>query len=73
MHGPIMKSDPPVVDVIIIGGGFAGTMTTAHIVKRGLKIVLVEGSEHAGLGTAYSTRDAQRAGRQDERMARPAR
>ena len=43
---------------MIIGGGFSGTMAAAQLVRRGLSVVLVEGGGRAGLGTAYSTREA---------------
>ena len=53
-----MKSDQALADVAIIGGGFSGTMVAAQAVRRGLKVVLIEGGGRAGQGTAYSTRDA---------------
>ena len=45
-------------DVIVVGGGFSGTMAAAQLVRRGLSVVLIEGGGRAGLGTAYSTREA---------------
>jgi len=51
-----MKSDVT-ADVIVVGGGFSGTMAAAQLVRRGLGVVLVEGGGRAGLGTAYSTRE----------------
>jgi len=53
-----MKSDAAHADVIVVGGGFSGTMAAAQLVRRGLSVVLVEGGGRAGLGTAYSTREA---------------
>lgn len=53
-----MKSDAAESDVLIVGGGFSGTMVAAQLVRRGLRVVLVEGGGRAGQGTAYSTRDA---------------
>ena len=53
-----MKSDAAHADVIVVGGGFSGTMAAAQLVRRGLGVVLVEGGGRAGLGTAYSTREA---------------
>ncbi len=53
-----MKSDDAIADVVIVGGGFSGTMAAAQLVRRGLSVVLVEGGGRAGLGTAYSTREA---------------
>ena len=51
-----MRSDEP-VDVAIVGGGFSGTMAAAQLVRRGLRVVLVEGGGRGGRGIAYSTRD----------------
>jgi uncharacterized NAD(P)/FAD-binding protein YdhS len=51
-----MRSDR--ADVVVVGGGFSGTMAAAQLVQRGLAVVLVEGGGRAGLGTAYSTREA---------------
>ena len=53
-----MKSDPADADVVIVGGGFSGTMMAAQLVRRGLTVLLVEGGGRAGQGTAYSARDA---------------
>ena len=58
MRGLIMKSEPADADVVIVGGGFSGTMIAAQLSNRGLRVALVEGGERAGQGTAYSTRDA---------------
>ena len=52
-----MRSDQ-VADVVVVGGGFSGTMAAAQLVRQGLGVVLVEGGGRAGLGTAYSTREA---------------
>ena len=53
-----MKSEPAPADAVVVGGGFSGTMAAAQLVRRGLNVVLVEGGGRAGLGTAYSTREA---------------
>ena len=53
-----MKSDVAARDAIIVGGGFSGTMAAAQLARRGLTSLLIEGSERAGRGTAYSTREA---------------
>ena len=49
-----MKSDRPVA---IVGGGFSGTMVAAHLARRGIRSVLIDGSGRMGRGTAYSTRE----------------
>ena len=49
-----MKSDSA-ADVIIIGGGFSGTMLAAQLAQRGLGSVIVEARGRAGRGTAFST------------------
>ena len=53
-----MKSDSAAPDVIIVGGGFSGTMAAAELAKRGLRSMLIEGGDRAGRGTAYSTCEA---------------
>ena len=52
-----MKSDIVATDVVIVGGGFSGTMMAAQLARRGLASLLVEGGGRAGRGTAYSTRE----------------
>ncbi|HXG82243.1 MAG TPA: FAD/NAD(P)-binding protein, partial [Sphingomicrobium sp.] len=47
-----MKSEDPVV---IIGGGYSGTMIAAELARRGIGCVIVEGGGRQGRGTAYST------------------
>ena len=41
--------------VIVVGGGFSGTMVAAELARRGVRSVLVDGSGREGRGTAYST------------------
>jgi uncharacterized NAD(P)/FAD-binding protein YdhS len=41
--------------VIIVGGGFSGTMLAAELARKGIASTLVEGRGRAGQGTAYST------------------
>jgi len=53
-----MKSEPTDTDVVIVGGGFSGTMMAAQLCARGLCVTLIEGGGRAGQGTAYSTSDA---------------
>ena len=43
--------------VVIIGGGYSGTMVAAELARRGVPSVLVDGSGREGLGTAYSTEE----------------
>ncbi|MFP5328881.1 MAG: FAD/NAD(P)-binding protein [Alphaproteobacteria bacterium] len=43
--------------VTVIGAGFSGTMVAAHLARRGIESVLVEGGGRAGQGTAFSTPD----------------
>ena len=52
-----MRSDAADTDVVIVGGGFSGTMMAAQLCARGLRVTLIEGGGRAGQGTAYSTRD----------------
>ncbi|MEQ7874835.1 FAD/NAD(P)-binding protein [Sphingomonas sp. ASV193] len=44
------------VDVIVIGGGFSGTMVAARLAARGVESVIVEAGR-AGRGVAYGTDD----------------
>jgi uncharacterized NAD(P)/FAD-binding protein YdhS len=41
--------------VVIVGGGYSGTMVAAELARRGVASVIVDGSGREGLGTAYST------------------
>ena len=54
----MLACPPDRLRVVIIGGGFSGTMAAAELAKRGLRSVLVEGGGRSGRGTAYSTREA---------------
>jgi uncharacterized NAD(P)/FAD-binding protein YdhS len=51
-----MKSDRH-SPVVIVGGGFSGTIVAAQLARRGLPTLILEGTDRAGRGTAYSTRD----------------
>ena len=44
-------------DVIIIGGGFSGTMVAAQLAARGIASVLIDRSHRPGRGAAYATTD----------------
>jgi uncharacterized NAD(P)/FAD-binding protein YdhS len=48
-----MRSDSAAV--VIIGGGYSGTMVAAELARRGVASLIVDGSAREGLGTAYST------------------
>jgi len=50
-----MRSDSPAAEVIIIGGGFSGTILAAELARRDVGSTLIEGRERAGRGTAFST------------------
>ena len=50
-----MKSEVDAADVVIIGGGFSGTMLAAQLARQGLTSIIVEGRDRAGKGTAFST------------------
>ncbi|MGQ9638125.1 MAG: FAD-dependent oxidoreductase, partial [Thermodesulfobacteriota bacterium] len=39
-------------DVVIIGAGIGGLTAAAHLVKEGLRVLVLERSPHIG-GTAY--------------------
>jgi uncharacterized NAD(P)/FAD-binding protein YdhS len=49
-----MRSDRR-VPVAIVGGGASGTILAAHLARRGVKSLLIDGSGRAGKGVAYST------------------
>ena len=41
-HIEAMTSQPEAADVVVIGGGIVGVFTAYYLVRRGLKVVLVE-------------------------------
>jgi uncharacterized NAD(P)/FAD-binding protein YdhS len=54
-----MKSEEAAAaDVVIIGGGFSGSMLAAQLARRGVSSIIVEGRDRAGKGTAFSTPEA---------------
>lgn len=48
-----MKSD--VLPVAVVGGGFSGVITAVQLTRRGVPVMLFDGSGRMGLGVAYST------------------
>jgi uncharacterized NAD(P)/FAD-binding protein YdhS len=42
--------------VVIVGGGFSGTMVAANLASRGIRSILIEANGLAGQGAAYSTK-----------------
>lgn len=46
-------------DVVIVGGGFSGTMVAVHLARaqRGLRVALLERGQSVGRGVAYGTTD----------------
>ena len=52
-----MKSDRQ-APVAIVGGGASGTILAAHLARRGISSLLIDGSGRAGRGIAYSTVEA---------------
>ena len=54
------RAEPRVPTVAIVGGGFSGAMTAAHLLRHGgdLRVVLVERRGTVGEGLAYGTLEA---------------
>ncbi len=52
-----MRSDRRAL-VAIVGGGASGTILAAQLARRGIGSVVIEGTERAGRGVAYSTGEA---------------
>ena len=53
-----MTSERKAADVVIVGGGFSGTMLAAQLAERGLASIIIEGRGRAGRGTAFSSPEA---------------
>jgi len=51
----MLACPPDKLRVVIIGGGFSGTMLAAELARRGVGSILIEGGGRAGRGTAFST------------------
>jgi uncharacterized NAD(P)/FAD-binding protein YdhS len=49
-----MRSDGPAANVIVVGGGFSGTMLAAKLARQGVGSILIDAGR-AGRGTAFST------------------
>src|SRR5690349_3817481 len=50
-----MAPDTRAADVVVVGGGYSGTMLAAELARRGVSAIVVERSGREGRGTAYST------------------
>ena len=48
-----MAADTGATGVIIVGGGYSGTMLAAELARRNIRATLVERSGREGRGTAY--------------------
>ncbi len=53
----VPSPDNPIrASVLIVGGGFSGTLTAVHLARAGVRgVVLIERGPRAGLGVAYGT------------------
>ena len=49
-----MASQPEAADVVVIGGGIVGVFTAYYLIRRGLKVVLVE---KGSIGAEQSSRN----------------
>jgi uncharacterized NAD(P)/FAD-binding protein YdhS/trehalose-6-phosphate synthase len=56
-----MSNSSKLYDVAIIGGGFSGSMTAVHLVRRnpGLRIAVIDRADAFGRGVAYSINEEQ--------------
>jgi NADPH-dependent 2,4-dienoyl-CoA reductase/sulfur reductase-like enzyme len=46
-------SRPRVIPAVVIGGGFSGALTAAHVARRGVAVTLVARERRLGPGLAY--------------------
>jgi uncharacterized NAD(P)/FAD-binding protein YdhS len=53
---PPPRPHPPLRDIVVIGGGFSGTMLAVHLMRtRDVRVTLIERQGAPGRGIAYST------------------
>ena len=50
-----MADDRRAADVVIVGGGYSGTMLGAELARRGVTSIMIEANAREGRGTAFST------------------
>ncbi|HEY7557244.1 MAG TPA: FAD-dependent oxidoreductase, partial [Candidatus Binatia bacterium] len=65
----MQSSDPVVNDIIVIGAGGCGLMAALVSASKGARVVLLEKTDKAGGGTAFSSRGIRAAGSRCQREA----
>ncbi|MPZ77779.1 MAG: FAD-dependent oxidoreductase [Deltaproteobacteria bacterium] len=66
----MQNSDSVISDVIVIGAGGCGLMAALAAAKNGAQVLLLEKTEKAGGGTAFSSRGIRAAGSRCQRQAK---